>query len=30
MYAKRIEKIAIVTKNNGIVGIITRKDIERN
>lgn len=30
LYEKRIEKIPIVTKENIIVGLITRKDIERN
>lgn len=29
MYEKRIEKLPVVTKNNCIVGLVTRKDMER-
>lgn len=30
IYEKRVEKIPIVTSKNVIIGMITRKDIERN
>jgi len=30
MYSKRIEKIPVITKDNRIIGLITRKDLERS